>query len=157
MHIDSENRRLYKRGITFIFFKRHRGHYLLKDNTTDLPISISVASSAVFASDQSPEPIENNAAPPAIFPAKSATAYEWHQLIAYIHNKAIQHLLVAAEGVVVSNKNKVLPTNKCETYTLSKAYRIVSRSPAKSETSNKPFFRVIYDLIQINTAFNKDE
>ena len=48
---------------------------------------------------------------------------------------------------MVSNKNKVLPTNKCETYALLKAHRIVSRSPAKSETSNKPFFRVIYDLI----------
>ena len=101
--------------------------------------------------------MENNTAPPAIFPAKSATAYEWHQLMAHAYNKAIQHLPVAAEGVVVSNKNKVPPTNECETYTLSKAYRIVSRSLAKSETSNKPFFRVIYDLIQINTAFNKDE
>ena len=91
--------------------------------------------------------MENNTAPPAVFPAKSATAYEWYQLIAYAHNKAIQYLLVAAEGVVVSDKNKVPPTNKCETCTLSKAYRIVSRSPAKLETSNKPFFRVIYDLI----------
>ena len=51
LYIDSENRRLYKRGITFIFFKRYRGHYLLKDNTIDSPISISVASLAVFASD----------------------------------------------------------------------------------------------------------
>ena len=59
-----------------MFFKRHRGYYLLKDNTTDLPISISVALPAVFVSDQSPEPIENNAAPPAVFPAKLAIAYE---------------------------------------------------------------------------------
>ena len=130
-----------------MFFKRYRGHYLLKDNTTDLPISMSVALPAVFASDQSPEPIENNAAPPAVFPAKSATAYEWHQLMAYAHNKAIQHLPVAAKGVVVSDKNKVPPTNECETCALSKAHRIVSRSPAKLETSNKPFFRVTYDLI----------
>ena len=77
--------------------------------------------------------------------------------MAHIYNKAIQYLPVAAKGVVVSNKNKVLPTNKCETYTLLKAYRIVSRSLAKLETSNKPFFRVIYDLVQINTIFNKDE
>ena len=48
---------------------------------------------------------------------------------------------------MVSDKNKIPPTNKCETYALSKAHRIVSRSPAKSETSNKPFFRVTYDLI----------
>ena len=89
LYIDSENRRLYKRGVTFMFFKRHRGHYLLKDNTTDLPISMSVALPAVFTSDQSPEPMENNAAPPAVFPAKSATAYEWHQLMAYVYNKAI--------------------------------------------------------------------
>ena len=89
LYIDSENRRLYKRGVTFIFFKRYRGYYLLKDNTTDLPISMSVASPAVFASDQSPESIENNAAPPAVFPAKSATAYEWHQLMAHAYNKAI--------------------------------------------------------------------
>ena len=130
-----------------MFFKRYREHYLLKDNTIDSPISMSVALPAVFASDQSPEPMENNATPPAVFPAKSATAYEQHQLIAHAHNKAIQYLPVAAEGVVVSNKNKVPPTNKCETYTLLKAYRIVSRSLAKLETSNKPFFRVIYDLI----------
>ena len=67
----------------------------------------------------------------------------------YTHNKAIQHLLEATKGVVINNKNKnkVLPTNEYKMYTLSKAYRIVSRSPAKLETSKKPFYRIIYNLI----------
>ena len=57
----------------------------------------------------------------------------------------------------ISDHAKVPPTNKCETYALSKAYQIISRSSRKSEDSDKPFFRVIYDLIPITTAFNKYE
>ena len=52
---------------------------------------------------------------------------------------------------------KVPPTNKYETCVLSKAYQIISRSSRKLEDSDKPFFRVIYDLIPIITTFNKYE
>lgn len=90
-------------------------------------------------------------------PIKSGSIYNWYQLLAHAGNNAIQHLAEAAEGVEVTDKNKVPPTNECEVYILSKAYRIVSRSPFKAETSDKPFYRIIYDLIQLTTVLNKDQ
>ena len=49
------------------------------------------------------------------------------------------------------------PTNKYETCALSKAHQIISRSSRKLEDSEKPFYRIIYDLIPITTALNKYE
>ena len=46
--------------------------------------------------------------------------------------------------------------NKCEIYALAKAHKIVSRFTAKAETSDKLFFRITYDLIQLNAAMNKN-
>ena len=44
---------------------------------------------------------------------------------------------------------RVPPINKKEIYVLSKLYRIVLRSLNKVEFSDKPFYKIIYDLIQI--------
>ena len=44
--------------------------------------------------------------------------------------------------------------NEYEICVLSKVYRIISRSLNKAEFSDKPFYRIIYDLIQIKLALN---
>ena len=57
LYIDSENRRLYSKEVTFIFFKRHGGYYLLEDNSASHPIAILAAPPAAFLTDQSLTPI----------------------------------------------------------------------------------------------------
>ena len=51
----------------------------------------------------------------------------------------------------------VFKINKCEICALAKAYKLIFRSFAKSETSDKSFFRIMYDLIQLNIVMNKDQ
>ena len=47
-------------------------------------------------------------------------------------------------------------TNKCEICVLTKAHMLISQFFAKSKTSDKSFFRITYDLIQLNTVMNKN-
>ena len=51
----------------------------------------------------------------------------------------------------------IFKINKCEICALVKVHKIVSRFSAKAETSNKSFFRITYDLIQLNAAMNKNQ
>ena len=51
LYIDSENRRLYSKGVIFIFFKRHGGYYLLEDNSASYPIAISTTPPTAFLTD----------------------------------------------------------------------------------------------------------
>ena len=51
----------------------------------------------------------------------------------------------------------VLKINKCKICALAKAHKIISRFSAKAEISDKSFFRITYDLIQLNAAMNKNK
>ena len=55
------------------------------------------------------------------------------------------------------NKNKMFLINKCEKCAFFKVYKIVSRSFEKLKISNKSFYRIIYDFIDITTTLNKDK
>ena len=55
------------------------------------------------------------------------------------------------------NQKSVLKINKCEECAFAKAHKIVSRFLDKSETSEKSFFRITYDLIVMSTTMNKDQ
>lgn len=81
---------------------------------------------------------------------KTATMKNWHQILGHASHDAIAHLETSAEGVKLSDgKDRQIPkTNECQTCALSKAHRIISRSPDKSESS---------DLMQFATAVNKDQ
>ena len=69
--------------------------------------------------------------------------------MAYILNKAIQHLDSAVKGVYIINKKHVIAfsISKCELYALFKAYQLIFRFPKKSEGSEKPFHKNTYNLI----------
>lgn len=119
---DIEHRRMRRGGKTLFFVTYNGDHYLAEDNTE------SSQNLAAATTDK-----------PAVFAAvKSGTAVNWHQLLAHAGSDAIQHLAGAAEGVKIEENTKVPPTNMCETCALSKARRIVSRSPAKLEAFDKP-------------------
>ena len=133
---DAEWRRLRRGQQTVCWVTRVGGHYVLEDNTAGM----------------------ESTNPPATFTAtRLGTTTQWHQLLAHANNDAVQHLPTAAEGVELTNKDKVPATNECEPCALSKAHRIISRSPTKAETSDKPFFRITFDLMQFTIALNKEQ
>lgn len=57
--------------------------------------------------------------------------------------------------VEITNGNKVLSTNKYETYAVFKIYQLISYSLYKSKDFKKSFYYVIYNLILISIAINK--
>lgn len=136
LHFDTQYLHLHRNGVTAIHVLQVGAHYVLEDNRKT---SEGVASFATTTT------------------VRSGSTLEWHQLLAHANDEAIQHLATAAEGVELTNNDPVPKTNKCETCALSKAHNIISRSPFKSETSEQPFFRITYDLIDMSTAMNKDE
>ena len=135
LHFDTAHSHLHRNGTPVVVVPRIGAHYVLEDNRTSKGVGSFVASASAFV--------------------RKGSTSEWHQLLAHANNEAIQHLQQAVEGVELINRDKVPLTNKCEECALSKAHRIVSRSPEKSETSNKPFYRITYDLIDMTTALNK--
>ena len=130
---DAENRRLQRGGKTFFTYTERFGLFLLEDNTDG----------------------HSDIAPSSFIAAKSGTTKEWHQLLAHAANDAIQHLPQAAEGVKITDKDKVPATNECQTCAVSKAHQIISRSTFKQEDSEEPFHRITYDLIPMTSALNK--
>lgn len=137
LYFDNWKMHLHREGVSIGFVKPYNGHYIMEDNINKAPHKESTAFSAV----------------------KVATTNQWHQMLAHASNDAIERLETSAEGVKISDKDTatVPQTNKCEPCALSKAHRIVSRSPDKAETSEKPFHRVTYDLMQLTVAMNKDQ
>jgi hypothetical protein len=70
---------------------------------------------------------------------------------------AIQHLKKLAEKMKISNDELILKINECELCVLFKVHRVIFRSSDNAESSDKFFFRVTYDLMQLDFAFNRDE
>ena len=138
IHFVPQHRLLHKDGKTIMFVKRIGDHYVLENNSYP---------DGVFANTKNTKKT----------PTKSATTSEWHQLLAHAGNDVIQHLTSAAEGVEVVDSTKTPDMTNCETCVLAKAHRIVSRSQYKAETSDEPFFRITYDLMQLSTALNQEQ
>ena len=131
LHFDTIHDHLHKNDIFIVFVSRIKTHYVLENNkkfeeTSNFAVTIR----------------------------KNSTS-KWHQLLVHASNDAIQHLQQTVEEMKLTNKDKMSLINKCEKCALFKAHKIVFRSHEKSETSNKPFYRIIYDLIDMTTTLNK--
>lgn len=141
LHFDTQHRHLYRNAVPIVLVARVESHYVLEDNTKLEGVETAFATSKTTSKVM-----------------RTGSTNDWHRLLAHANNEAIQHLPTAVEGVKVTNISEAVPTtNKCEECALSKAHRIISRSSEKSETSNKPFFRITYDLIEMTTALNRDQ
>jgi hypothetical protein len=55
------------------------------------------------------------------------------------------------------DRENVSKINECETCALFKSYRIISRSSNITETSDKLFYRITYDLMQLSSILSRDE
>ena len=80
---------------------------------------------------------------------------KWHQFFVHANNDVIQHLQQIVEKMKFINKNKMFLINECEKCVFFKIHKIVSRSLEKLKISNKSFYRIIYDFIDITTTLNK--
>jgi succinate dehydrogenase/fumarate reductase-like Fe-S protein len=56
-----------------------------------------------------------------------------------------------------SDSENVSKFNECETCALFKAHRIIFRLSNIAETSDKSFYRITYDLMQLSSALSRDE
>ena len=132
---DDQKMRLHARGHTLGWVRHLHLHDVLEYNPSDQ------------------RPVDQSAFSTSEIPSKSATASQWHHLLAHPSNDVIQHLQSAAEGVNVTG-GTVPKTHECETCALSTMHRIVSHSHDQEENSaNKGlFFRISYDLIAMNTG-----
>ena len=75
----------------------------------------------------------------------------------YVNNNVIQHLQQIVEKMKFINKNKMFLINKCKKCVFFKTHKIVFKSSKKFEISNKFFYRIIYDFIDMTTTLNKNK
>ena len=131
LHFDTTYDHFHKNDTFVVFVSRINAHYVFENNKIfEKMKSFSVTIRKIFT-------------------------LKWHQLFAHANNNAIQHLQQAAEKMKFINKNKMFLINKCEKCALFKIHKIVSRSFEKSKISNKSFYRIIYDFIDMTTILNK--
>ena len=137
VYFDGWKNELHRDGNPIAFVESSNGHYFMEKNLEIAEPSITGSSFAV----------------------KSETMSEWHQVLGHPSHETIKHLESATQGVKVSdiNTGSVPKTNECETCALFKSHQIISRSPDKSESSTKLFYRVTYDLMQFDPALNKHQ
>lgn len=69
----------------------------------------------------------------------------------------IEHLQGNVEGASVTVGLSAPKTAQYQTCTLSKAHKIISKRPDKEEDSQKPFFRISFNLIKMQRAYNQDK
>ena len=137
VHFDSAVPHLHQKGKTVFHIYKLGGHYTFKQYCQE-PAPVN----QVFASAK-----------------KSRTAIQWHSIMAHASPDAIMQLENSTNDVIISDVTtaKLPKTNECETCALTKSHVQISRTSHKSETSDKPFYRVSFDLMQFNTAFNGDQ
>ena len=132
LHFDIQHRHLHRNNFIVILMLKAKAHYVFENNRE----SEEVIAFITFI--------------------RTDIIHNQYQLLVYVNNEIIQHLITAAEEVKLINQKSVFKINKCEKCALTKAHKIVLCFFNKSETSEKLFFRIIYNLIVMNTAMNKD-
>ena len=136
VHFDTQVPHLHRNGETVIKIYKMGGHYTFKQSNQQSQTN------QVFATAK-----------------KSRTATEWHSIMAHASPDAIMQLEKSSNDYVISDIStaKVPKTHECETCALTKSHVHISRTPNKSETSETPFYRVSFDLMQFDTAMNGDQ
>jgi hypothetical protein len=136
---------LHVEDITIVNVQVYDEHYLLKNNTSSSVVN--------------QQKINQQKAYSAVKSIKSETAYQWYQLMTHASSEVIQHLKTSAERMKITDKSdksiSILKTHECKSCALSKMHKIISRSAENVETSDKSFFRVTYDLMQLDVKWRR--
>jgi hypothetical protein len=135
---DMEHNRLTHNKQTFCYVERNHGQWTLENNE---PMQPTEDENAIFATRSArPRPDEQ------------ASPEKWHLKLGHAGPEAISHLSEAATGVKLIRGPS---TTECETCSVSKATRIISRRASPRGTN--PYERVCWDLIQMSKAYNGDK
>ena len=135
---DMEYNRLTHNKQTFCYVERHHGQWTLEYNK---PMQPTGDENAVF--------VTRSARPR---PDEQASPEMWHLKLGHAGPEAIAHLSEAATGAKLIRGPS---TTECETCSVSKATRVVSRRATPRGTY--PYERVCWDLIQMSKAYNGDK
>ena len=85
----------------------------------------------------------------------SVSAVKWHAILGHLGPETIAHLKKAVGGAKINGRGP--NTIKCQTCAQIKVHEIVSRRIEKENPAELPLKRVIWDLIKINPAYNKNK
>ncbi len=142
MHFDLWKMHLHSKDNTLIHVKSQDDHYLLKNNKS-LQLQTFFVKKKTDSSQNSSE--------------KVTKIMNWHRIMKHAFNEAIQHLQAAAEKMIMSDVKIMSKTHQCETCSLSKIHKIISRSSDNAEISSISVYRIIYDLMIMSSIYNKNE
>jgi hypothetical protein len=137
IHFDSENSRLHRKGKTFALLAEIGRSWVVEHNPIPAQASLAMATSH---QDRTSE----------------ATAALWHQRLAHASPEVIKHLEQAAKDITVDQSTKCPLTVDCQTCSISKASKVISRRTEVEDKATGPFSRVNYDLIDMTLAWNGD-
>ena len=132
LDFDTQGCRLHKNGKTFGYANIKHGHFIMEDN---------IEEEAVFSTTTT----------------KSGSANDWHKILGHASNDVILNLEKSVDSARITGDANAPTTSECESCALAKMHRQISRSSEKSESSDKPFYRVTYDLMQFSPGLNKDQ
>ena len=85
---------------------------------------------------------------------KSASEIKWYHIMIYINPEVIQYLEAATEEIKITKEDSAFKIYECQSYVFIKAHQIISQSPEKEEDSDTSFYRVSYDIIQLDEVYN---
>ncbi|EKG08999.1 Integrase catalytic core, partial [Macrophomina phaseolina MS6] len=135
---DHRQQRLERDGVTICNVQRINGLYYLEFNPTSQESAIRASAASAFA-------------------ARATTLDIWHRTLAHAGPEPLLHLNEATTGALIHPQEADQPLNPhCDTCSFAKAHQIISKTTNKEEDSSRPFYRVSYDLIQFQPAYNGD-
>ena len=135
-----ENNRLTHNKQTFCYVERHHRQWTLEYNEPSDPTG---KGNALFVT-RSTQPRPDEQASPGM----------WHLKLGHAGPEAIAHLSEAATGAKLIRGPSTID---CETCSVSKATRVISRRVSPRGTHMHPYERVCWDLIQMSKAYNGDK
>ncbi|HEV7737643.1 MAG TPA: hypothetical protein VGO47_09780, partial [Chlamydiales bacterium] len=89
---------------------------------------------------------------------RTLTAARAHQILGHPSEETISHLQASARDITIDNSVPCPKTIDCEVCSLSKATRVVSRSPeVEIPAGDTPFARCSWDMLEASTGYNGDQ
>ena len=83
------------------------------------------------------------------------TGKEMHLILGHVGTEVIGH--VSADDITIDHSVLCPTTIECQTCSLAKATKLVSRRPeVEVESDGSPFFHIAWDMIEFETGYNSD-
>lgn len=165
LFFNNEHLHLHRGKIIVATMKRFNDHYLMKDNTKIIFNLIAfIASIHVISVFDFVFVFAFVSASASKIPVKSIIAYQWHQILGHVSKNAIFNLSTSAEKMNIFDAINLKPfslsislINQCQSCAFVKTHRMISRLFDNAKISSNLFYRIIFDLMQLTSIYNKNE